>query len=1148
MNENDIEQLALEKLRALGYQYVYGPTIAPDGESPARLSYGEVILADRLRQAVARLNPAIPAAAQEQAIREVLRLASPDLIDANQKFHLLLTEGVEVEYQHQGQTRGDKVWLVDFNRPAHNDFLAVNQFTVIEHSNRRPDVVLFVNGLPLVVIELKNPAKEDTNVRKAFDQLATYKQEIPSLFTYNALLIISDGLDARAGSLSASYSRFATWKMPPALPLTPSRREGEQNTSPPSGGIEGGKLPSPFGTRSGFSTRGAGGEAKPYASLPLAAETKAAYRTSSPELVEGDSPLPSTSSGNKYTPQLETLIAGMLPPATLLDLIRHFTVFEKSKTEDPHTGLVTVQTVKKMAYYHQYYAVNKAVESTVQAAAAQGDRKGGVFWHTQGSGKSLSMVFYTGKLVLRLDNPTVVVITDRNDLDDQLFDTFAGCSQLLRQPPVQADSRAHLMELLQVGSGGIVFTTIHKFFPEGDATVYPQLSPRRNIIVIADEAHRSQYGLLAKEVDVKDKETGQVIGKRTMYGFAKYMRDALPLATFIGFTGTPIENTDVNTPALFGNYIDIYDIAQAVADGATVPIYYESRLAKVAISAEGKKLLDELDDELELENLDASQQAKAKWTKLEAIVGHPARLKNVARDIVTHFEQRQEVFVGKAMVVAMSRQIAADLYAQLIALRPEWRGLPSTVRQAHGSGNPQAEPVEAGVPVEAGAIKVVMTAAASDGPAMQQHHTTKSQRRQLAARFKDPADPLQMVIVVDMWLTGFDAPVLHTLYLDKPMQGHGLMQAIARVNRVYGDKPGGHVVDYLGIAADLQRALSFYADSGGQGNPTETQEEAVNLLLARLEVVDQLLRGFNYRPYFTAGTSQKLSLILHAEEHILGLDNGKTRFNQEVITLGKALALAVPHPQAMAVKERVAFFQAVNARLQKFEYTGNGSGRKSSADIERAIRQVVDKALVSDQVIDIFDAAGLKKPDLSILDDDFLAEVKGMEHPNLALELLKKLLNDELRARRKTNLVQSRKLAEMLEDAIRRYQNKLLTATEVLDELIGLAKDIKDADTEGQALGLTDYELAFYHALADNDSARQVLGTDKLRELAIVLVDRIRQTATIDWSLKESVRSRMKVMVKRLLRQYGYPPDMQALATETVLQQAELLAEFEAGR
>ena len=1052
MNENDIEQLVLEKLQTLGYEYRPGPAIAPDSASPARQSYAEVVLTGQLRQAVQRLNPAIPASAQAQAIREVLQIASPDLIDANQKFHALLVNGVEVEYQRRGQTRGDKVWLIDFEQPNNNRFLAVNQFTVIENSNRRPDVVLFVNGLPLVVIELKNPAKEDTNVRKAFEQLETYKQEIPGLFIYNALLVISDGFAARSGSLSAKYARFTTWKIPP----------------------------SPAG-------KGAGSKG--------------------------------------YIPQIETLVNGQLNKNTLLDLIRHFTVFEKSKSENHRTGVVAVQTVKKIAYYHQYYAVNKAVESTLRAAAKQGDRKGGVVWHTQGSGKSLSMVFYTGKLVLRLNNPTVLVITDRNDLDDQLFDTFAGCSQLLRQPPAQAASRAHLMELLRVGSGGIVFSTIQKFFPEGESAVYPQLSNRRNIVVIADEAHRSQYGLLAKEMDIKDRETGQAVGKRTMYGFAKYMRDALPNATFIGFTGTPIESTDINTPALFGNYVDIYDIAQAVQDGATVPIFYESRLAQVSITAEGRKLLDALDEELELENLDASQQAKAKWTKLEAIVGHPARLKNVAEDIVNHFEQRQEVFRGKAMIVAMSRRIAAKLYARIVALRPAWR-----------SDAP-----------DGGAIKVIMTAVASDGAALQPHHTTKSQRRQLAARFKDPDDPLKMVIVVDMWLTGFDAPALHTLYIDKPMRGHSLMQAIARVNRVYGDKPGGHVVDYLGIAADLKKALQFYAESGGKGQPTQTQAEAVNILLTRLEVVEQFFHGFDYSPYFTADTSRKLSLILQAEEHILTLDNGKARFNKETLALSKALALAVPHPKAMAVKERIAFFQALNARLQKFEYTGNGGKRKTGAEIETAIRQVIDRALVSEQMIDIFDAAGIKKPDISILDDEFLAEVKGMEHPNLALELLKKLLNDELRARRKTNLVQSRKLAEMLEEAIRRYQNKLLTAAEVLEELIGLAKEIKDADAEGESLGLSDYELAFYHALANNDSARQALGQDKLRELAVVLVDRVRKTATIDWSIKESVRARMKVMVKRLLRQYGYPPDMQALATETVLQQAELLAEFEVG-
>ncbi|MEM7028195.1 MAG: type I restriction endonuclease subunit R [Chloroflexota bacterium] len=1044
LTESKIEDFAIKLLELQGYEYIYGPDIAPDGQSPARNAYGEVVLQTHLQQAVQRLNPAIPFAAQEQAIREVLSIFSPELINNNQKLHTFLTDGVAVEYQHNGQTRGDKVWLIDFDTPTNNEFLIINQFTIIENNiNKRPDLILFINGLPLVVIELKNAASEQADLRSAYNQLQTYKETIPSLFIYNALLVISDGLDARAGALSAGYSRFSAWKT----------ADGQTEAGP-------------------------------------------------------------------HVPQLEVLIKGLLNKTTLLDLIRHFIVFEKSSGEDLRTGVVTVETVKKVAAYHQYHAVNEAVRTTLQAAATEGNRKGGVFWHTQGSGKSLSMVFYAGKLVLSLNNPTLVVITDRNDLDDQLFDTFAGCSQLLRQPPVQASSRSHLIDLLKVASGGIVFTTIQKFFPDENQNRYPQLSDRRNIIVMADEAHRTQYGLKARQREIKD-DSGEVVDIQTVYGFAKHMRDALPNATFIGFTGTPIESTDINTPALFGNYVDVYNISQAVDDGATVPIYYESRLAKVALSAEGRQLLDDLDEELESEDMAASQKARAKWTTLEAIVGHPDRLRNIAEDILTHFGQRQTVFTGKAMIVAMSRRIAVDLYQQIIALRPDWDSSE----------------------LDQGQIKVIMTASSADGPEMERHHTTKNQRRQLASRFKDPQDSLQMVIVIDMWLTGFDAPCLHTLYIDKPMKGHGLMQAIARVNRVYGDKPGGHIVDYIGIAAELKKSLKFYAESGVTDKPTLDQEEAANLLLAKLEVVEQMMAGLAYQTYFTADTGQKLSLILQAQEHILRQPEGKTRYNKEIKALSSALALSIPHPKAMAVRETISFFQAVNARLQKFEYTGPG---KSSAEIETAVRQVIDQAIVSDEVVDIFDAAGIQKPDVSILSDDFLAEVRGLPQQNVALELLKKLLNDELRTRRKTNLVQSKKLSEMLEDTIHRYQNNLLTTAEVLEELINLAKEIQAADNEGAALGLSPYELAFYHALASNDSAQEVLGTEKLKELAVVLVERIKQNTTIDWSIKESVRARMKVMVKRLLRQYGYPPDMQAIATEIVLEQAKLLADFEA--
>jgi len=745
----------------------------------------------------------------------------------------------------------------------------------------------------------------------------------------------------------------------------------------------------------------------------------------------------------------------------------------------------------------------------------KGDRKGGVVWLTQGSGKSLSMVFFTGKLVLALDNPTVLVITDRNDLDDQLFDTFDSSTQLLRQEPKQAENRDDLKERLKVASGGVIFTTIQKFQPD-EGNVYETLSERENVVVIADEAHRTQYGFKAKTVDDKD-DQGNIIGKKTVYGFAKYMRDALPNATYIGFTGTPIESTDVNTPAVFGNYIDVYDIAQAVEDGATVRIYYESRLAKVNLSEEGKKLVEELDAELDGEELTETQKAKAKWTQLEALIGSENRIKNVAKDIIHHFNQRQEVFEGKGMIVAMSRRIAAELYDEIVKIRPDW----------HSDD------------LDKGVIKVVMTSASSDGPKIAKHHTSKQQRRALADRMKDPEDELKLVIVRDMWLTGFDAPSMHTLYIDKPMKGHNLMQAIARVNRVYKDKPGGLVVDYLGIASDLKKALSFYSDAGGKGDPTIAQEQAVKLMLEKMEVVSQMFNGFPYEDYFQAETNKKLSMILAAEEHILGLEDGKKRFITEVTALSKAFAIAVPHEQAMDVKDEVSFFQAVKARLAKFDSTGTG---RTDEEIETTIRQVIDQALVSEQVIDVFDAAGIKKPDISILSEDFLMELKGMEHKNVALEVLKKLLNDEIKARSKKNLVKSKSLKEMLENSIKKYHNKILTAAEVMEELINLSKEIVNMDSEAKNLGLSDFEYAFYTAVANNESAKQLMQQDKLRELAVILTERVKKNASIDWTIKESVRAKLKVIIKRTLRQYGYPPDMQKLATETVLKQAEMIA------
>lgn len=712
------------------------------------------------------------------------------------------------------------------------------------------------------------------------------------------------------------------------------------------------------------------------------------------------------------------------------------------------------------------------------------------------------------------------MITDRNDLDDQLFSTFADCKQLLRQTPVQAEDRNTLKKLLHVASGGVVFTTIQKFQPES-GNVYETLTDRSNVIVIADEAHRSQYGFKAKTVEVKN-EADEVIGSETKYGFAKYMRDALPNATYLGFTGTPIETADVNTPAVFGHYIDVYDIAKAVEDGATVRIFYESRLAKVELSDEGRELIESLDRELETENMNDVQLAKAKWTQLEALIGSPSRMKNIARDIVTHFEQRQEVFEGKGMIVAMSRRIAVELYDAIIALRPQW----------HSDD------------ISRGAIKVVMTSASSDKIEIARHHTTKEQRRMLADRMKDPDDELKLVIVRDMWLTGFDVPCLHTLYIDKPMQGHNLMQAIARVNRVYKDKPGGLIVDYLGIASDLKKALSFYSDSGGKGNPTEQQDEAVAIMNEKLEVVQHLLHGFDYQPYFSADVSHKLSLILQAEDFILGLDDGKKRFVNEVNALSKAFAIAIPHERAMAVKEEVAFFQAVKARLCKFDAT---SSHKTNEEIETTIRQMIDKALVSEQVVDIFDAAGIKKPDISILSEEFLMELKGMEHKNIALEVLRKLLNDEIKARMQHNMVQGKSLMEMLEASINKYHNKVITAVEVIDELIGLSKQIIEQDKAAHDLGLTEYEYAFYSAVADNKSAMELMGKDKLRELAVVLTETIRNNVTIDWEIKENVRAKMRVAVKRLLRRFGYPPDMQLLATETVIKQAEMISAELAG-
>jgi type I restriction enzyme, R subunit len=1068
ITENIIEESAIDLLKSLGWEYANGRDLSPEGLFCERDNYQQIILTGRLQNAIAKINPNIPADAQEAAVQKVLRISSPVLLHNNEEFHKMLVEKVKIPYQQNGYERSHEVALIDFENINNNKFLVVNQYTIIENNqNKRLDILLFVNGIPLVVIELKNATDENANILSAFKQIQTYKAIIPSLFTYNAICIISDGLECKAGSVSADLSRYMTWKS--------------------SDGIK---------------------------------------------------------DASRFKPQMETLLHGMMQPAVLLDLVRNFIVFEKTKKEDAKTGLTQIFTEKKLAAYHQYYAVKKAVQSSITASGVNGDKRGGVVWHTQGSGKSLSMVFYSGLLITSVEmrNPTIVVITDRNDLDDQLFDTFAASTQLLRQEPVQAESREHLKDLLKVASGGIVFTTIQKFMPQENKSVYDQLSDRKNIVVIADEAHRTQYGFEAKLIDERDKETKEVIGKRIVYGFAKYMRDALPNATYIGFTGTPIEGTDVNTAQVFGNYIDRYDIKDAVTDGATVRIYYESRLAKVNLDDEGKRLIEEFDAELEQdEEVSEKQKAKSRWTKLEAIVGNKERIKNLAKDIVTHFEKRLTVFEGKAMIVAMSRRIAADIFKEIVALRPEW----------------QSDDMTKGV------IKVVMTSNSADGPEIAKHYTTKQQRKDLSERMKNPADELKIVIVRDMWLTGFDAPCLNTMYVDKPMRGHTLMQAIARVNRVFKDKPGGLVVDYLGIATDLKKALSFYGDAGGKGDPAEDIGKAVEVFCEKLEVIEQMFNEnsttrddilkeepkayfensneFNYKRFFDVDSREKLSVILQAEEHIFGLQDGKERFIREVSLLSQALSLCITKEEVQQHLQDVAFFQAVKARLVKFEGTGSG---KTGIEVDTAVKQIVDEALSSDKVIDIFEAAGIDKPEISIISDEFLLEVQGMKHQNIALELLKKILNDEIKTRAKTNLVKSKKLLEMLEGAIKRYQNNLLTTAEIIQELINIAKEIKEADKEGERLGLTRDEVAFYNALEVNDSAVHVLGDEQLKEIAREITDKVRANATIDWAIRESARAKLMVIVKRTLTKWGYPPDKQAKAIETVLKQAELMADF----
>ena len=1036
--ESHVENAALEWLAGLGYTVAYGPDISPDGPSPERISYDQVFLTRRLEAALRRLNPHLPVEIMEEVQRKVMRTETPSLTEENRRLHRYLVEGVPLEVAREdGSIGGETARLIDLADAEANDWLAVNQFTVIEHEhNRRPDVVLFVNGLPLAVMELKNPGDENATLEGAFNQLQTYKDQIPSLFRTNAVLVTSDGIKARLGSLTASPERFMPWRT-----------------------------------------------------------------------VDGSDVAPAGA------PQLDVMIKGVFEKARFLSLLRHFTVFG-----DAGAGLVKI-----VAGYHQFHAVRHAARSTIDATSPKGDRRIGVIWHTQGSGKSLLMAFYAGQIIAhpQMENPTIVVITDRNDLDDQLFGTFSMCRDLLRQTPIQAGSREDLKRVLARPSGGVVFTTIQKFAPETGETDYPVLTDRRNVVVIADEAHRSQYGFRAKLAS----KTGEI-----SYGFAKHLRDALPNASFIGFTGTPIEKADVNTPAVFGEYIDVYDINRGVEDGATVPIYYESRLARIELDEEERPKLDEEIVELTEDEAESEQERlRRKWSKVEAVVGAGKRVALVAEDLVGHFESRVAGMDGKAMVVCMSRRICVALYGEIIRLRPDW----------HSDDR------------ESGGVKIVMTGAASDPQEWQPHVGGKAHRDLLARRIKDPKDPLKLVIVRDMWLTGFDVPCMHTMYVDKPMRGHGLMQAIARVNRVFSDKPAGLIVDYIGIAQSLKSALGQYS-GGDRGHIGIDEAKAVAVMQEKFEIVRDMFHGFDYRSGLAGTSAARLAALAGAIEWILEMQQrqaaGETteegrklahrRFEGGVLALTRAFALAAASDAARDIRDEVGFFQTVRAALVK----STPGGGKSSAARDLAVQQIVSRAVVSTEIVDILKAAGLEAPDISILSDEFLAEIQGMEKKNLAMEALRKLINGEIRSRSSINVVQTRAFSDRLEEAIARYHNNAITTAEVLQELIKLAKDIRSAHQHGEEEGLSQEEISFYDALAQNESAVEVMGNDQLRVIAQELLNSLKGNATVDWQHRQSARAKMRVLVKRILRKHGYPPDLQDVAVQTVLQQAEILS------
>lgn len=1025
-HEDDLETATLDWLSELGYKIENGLDIAVDGDHPERDSYADVVLDARLEEALQKINPNASPTSIERAIQLVTMIQSPNLMINNRNFQKCVTDGIDVEYRTEdGRNAVEKLWLFDFNHPKNNDFLAVNQLTVIEgQNNKRPDVVVFVNGLPLVVIELKNSTDETAGITEAFHQLQTYKSAIPTLFKYNAFLVTSDGINARAGSLTANEERFMMWRT-----------------------------------------------------------------------TDGETIAPTSA------PQLEVLLRGMFKPEVLLDILRNFIVFQTDGE----------QTYKIVAAYHQYYAVNKAVEQAKRAAADEGDRKIGVIWHTQGSGKSLSMVFFTGKLVLAMNNPTVVVLTDRNDLDDQLYNTFSISSDLLRQTPKQADNRKDLKELLSVESGGIVFTTMQKFAPEEGLSHMDALTTRKNVIVMADEAHRSQYGFEAEVIKDED-------GAAIKYGYAKYMRDALPNASFIGFTGTPVELADKNTPAVFGNYIDIYDMTQSVEDESTVRIYYESRIIPLELP-EGLNLDDEYEDITEYQEQSDQERLKSKWSRLESIAGAESRLEVLAKDLVTHFEARQEAMFGKAIVVAMSRRIAIDLYKQIIKLRPEW----------HSDAD------------DKGVIKIVMTGSSSDPEEWQQFIGNKTRRDHLARRMKDNADELKIVIVRDMWLTGFDVPSLHTMYVDKSMRGHNLMQAIARVNRVFRDKPGGLIVDYIGIADSLKEALQQYTekDRGTTGIDTSV---AVNLMLEKYEVIQDMLYKHEYNKFLSEKQTERMQAITETMDFIISLgEDDKKHFLKTVNELGKAFALCATEPEAKELNAEIGFFKAVKSGIMKL--IPSGSGKQTTAQMDAQLNQLISKSIISEEVVDIYESLGLENPDISILSDQFLEDVRALPQKNVAVELLNRLLQGKVKAVQRTNIVKARKFSDMLEKAVSQYNKRAIETSKVIEELIELAKEMNDSYKAGENQGMIQEEVAFYDALASHDTAEEVLGDEILRAIAHELTKSIKENMSIDWNLRESARARMRITVRRLLKRYGYPPDLQKMAVETVVKQAILMAD-----